>query len=212
MFSFINEGTKNKINMIKEKFDKYFTIIITSLWIISTLWDLIHFHCYWSDYILELYSCFFFVFMALYFIIPAKIPKIITDKFGFIKTTLGRSITMIFFSILFLGDKHLFHKLCSIFLFIGGVIILIMELIAPEKKESEKYYESNDINNNKNEKENENNEDSRNDSNPPTKLDDDSQQGQSNLKNLNNFNDLNENGDNNGNDNENNNKDISEQN
>ena len=168
------------------------------------------FHCYWSDYILELYSCFFFIFMALYFIIPAKIPKIITDKLGFIKTILGRSITMIFFSILFLGDKHLFHKLCSIFLFVRGMIVLIMELISPEKKESEKYYESNDINDNKNEKENENNEDSRNDSNPPTKLDDDSQQGQSNVKNLNNFNDFSENGNNN--DNENNNKDIIEQN
>ena len=210
MFSFINEGTKNKINIIKEKFDKYFTIIISFLWIISTLWDIIRFHCYWSDYILELYSCFFFVFMALYFILPAKIPKIITDKFGFIQTILGRSITMIFFSILFLGDKHLFHKLCSIFLFVGGIIVLIMELISPEKKESEKYYESNDINDNKNEKENENNEDSRNDSNPPTKLDDDSQQGQSNVKNLNNFNDFSENGNNN--DNENNNKDIIEQN
>ena len=210
MFSFINEGTKNKINILKEKFDKYFTIIITSLWIISTLWDIIRFHCYWSDYILELYSCFFFIFMALYFIIPAKIPKIIIDKLGFIKTILGRSITMIFFSILFLGDKHLFHKLCSIFLFVGGMIVLIMELISPEKKESEKYYESNDIDDNKNEKENENNEDSRNDSNPPTKLDDDSQQGQSNVKNLNNFNDFSENGNNN--DNENNNKDIIEQN
>jgi hypothetical protein len=41
---------------------------------------------------------------------------------------------MIFFSILFLGDKHLFHKLCSIFLFVGGMIVLIMELISPEKK------------------------------------------------------------------------------
>ena len=217
MFSFINEEQKSKINIIKEKFDKYFTMIITVLWVLSFLWDLICLHCYWSDYMLQLYSCFFFSFMALYFIIPAKIPKIIIQYFGFIKTILGHSVSMIFFSLLFLGDKHLFHKLCSIFLFIGGVVLLCMELITPETDQGGKYYESHgeNNNNNKNEENNDNNENSHNDSNPPTKLDDDSQQNEPG--NLNNFNNLNDNKnennqDNNFGDEENKNQDLNEQN
>ena len=115
---------------------------------------------------LELYSCFFIVFMVLHLIIPAKIPKIITDNFGLIKITLGRAIIMLFFSLLFLGDKHIFHKLCSIFLFLGGLIILILELIAPSSQTGEtKYYPS--ISNT-----NSDNRNNQNDSNPPTKLDD----------------------------------------
>ena len=217
MFSFINEEQKSKINIIKEKFDKYFTMIITVLWVLSFLWDLICLHCYWSDYMLQLYSCFFFSFMALYFIIPAKIPKIIIQYFGFIKTILGHSVSMIFFSLIFLGDKHLFHKLCSIFLFIGGVVLLCMELITPETDQGGKYYESHgeNNNNNKNEENNDNNENSHNDSNPPTKLDDDSQQNEPG--NLNNFNNLNDNKnennqDNNFGDEENKNQDLNEQN
>ena len=214
MFSFINEEQKSKINIIKEKFDKYFTIIITALWVLSTLWDLIRFHCYWSDYMLELYSCFFFVFMALYFIIPAKVPKIIIQYFGFIKIILGHSISMIIFSILFLADKHLFHKICSILLFIGGVVLLFMELAAPENNQGGKYYESNPESN-RNEGENK---DNHNDSNPPTKLDDDSQpQEPGNIDNVNNFKGLNENNDgnnegNNTGDNEKQNQDIIDQN
>ena len=192
MFPFINESTAKKINPIKEKFDKYFTIIISGLIVLSTLWDIICFHCYWSDYILELYSCFFLVFMGLYFIMPAKIPKIITNYLGIIKTTLGRSIIMIFFSLLFLGDAHLFHKIISILLFIGGVLLLIMELTSPENFKSKNYYESNENNNNEKSQDIGNNDISKNDTNPPTKLDEDSQQpSPENLNNLNNFNDLN---------------------
>lgn len=189
MFPFINESTAKKINPIKEKFDKYFTIIISGLIVLSTLWDIICFHCYWSDYILELYSCFFLVFMGLYFIMPAKIPKIITNYLGIIKTTLGRSIIMIFFSLLFLGDAHLFHKIISILLFIGGVLLLIMELTSPENFKSKNYYESNENNNNEKSQDIGNNDISQNDTNPPTKLDEDSQQNAP--ENLNNLSDLN---------------------
>ena len=131
MLPFLNEGTVRKVRDIKEKIDKYFTMVIGCLWVLSTLWDIIRFHCYWSDYMLELYSCFFMTFMVLSFIIPSKIPKIITDMFGLIKTTLGRAIIMLVFSLLFLGDKHTFHHLCSIFLldeFYNVVLTKIFDL------------------------------------------------------------------------------------
>ena len=166
MLPFLNEGVVKKIRDIKEKIDKYFTIGMGCLWTISTLWDIIRFHCYWSDYMLELYSCSFMIFMVLYLIIPAKVPKIITDYFGLIKMTLGRTIVMLVFSILFLAGSHLFHKLCSILLFIGGFILLVLELIAPSADRGEtKYYPSGN-NTNLDDKNNQS------DSIPPTKLDD----------------------------------------
>ena len=116
---------------------------------------------------LELYSCFFIVFMVLHLLFPAKIPKIITDQFGVITITLGRGIIMLVFSILFLGDKHLFHKLCAIFLFIGGFLITFLELAAPSQSNERKFFPSvsnsqqGDVNNNPH-----------NNSIPSTKIDD----------------------------------------
>ena len=179
MLPFLNEGLVRKIKEIKEKIDKYYTIIIGCLWIMSTLWDIIRFQCFWSDYMLELYSCFFIVFMALHILFPAKIPKIINDYFGIISTTFGRGIIMLVFSLLFLGDKHLFHKLCSIFLFIGGLVLSVLEFLAPSEGDNSKFYPSanstghDEVGNT-----------SQNDSIPSTKIDD-SQPGPEVLDNSN---------------------------
>ena len=188
MVQILNEANASKLRIIKEKYDKFYTIIISCLWVFSTLWDLFSFHCYWSDYMLQFYSCFFLVFMSLYFIIPAKIPKIITINFGLIKTSLGRAITMIVFSLLFLGDEHLMHKLSAIFLFIGGFILLVMEILAPENNEENKFYAANENNISRG------NENSQNDPNPPTKLDEENPNGPENLNNndIKNPNDVNE--------------------
>ena len=168
MLPFLNEGLVRKIRDVKEKIDRFYSIGIGCLWTLSTLWDIIRFHCFWSDYMLELYSCFFIVFMVLYLVIPSKVPKTITNLFGVITTTLGRGIIMLVFSLLFLGDKHIFHKLSAIFLFIGGFVITILELIAPSlDEESRKFYpssNSSDPNQDRNT--------NRNDSIPSTKIDD----------------------------------------
>ena len=170
MLGFLNQGTVSKIKDIKEKLDKYYTIVIGCIWTLATLWDIIRFQCYWSDYMLELYSCFFIVFMVLQILFPAKIPKLITDQFGVITITLGRGIIMLVFSLLFLGDKHLFHKLAAIFLFIGGAIIVIFDLIAPSSQLGEsKFYPSVENPQSQNQKIENNN---HNDSIPETKIDD----------------------------------------
>ena len=139
MLPFLNQGVVSKIKDIKEKLDKYYTIVVGCIWTLATLWDIIRFHCYWSDYMLELYSCFFIVFMVLYLLFPTKVPKLITDQFGVITTTFGRGIIMLVFSLLFLGDKHIFHKLAAIFLFIGGFIITALDFLAPSQ-DNKKYY------------------------------------------------------------------------
>ena len=164
MLPFLNEGAVSKIKDLKEKLDKYYTIVVGCIWTLATLWDIIRFHCYWSDYMLELYSCFFIVFMVLYLLFPAKVPKLITDQFGVIKTTFGRGIIMIVFSLLFLGEKHVFHKLAAILLFIGGFTITVLDFIAPSQ-ENKKYYTS-EVNTSQDIEKN------ANDSLPPTKIDD----------------------------------------
>ena len=133
---FINPGAIQKIKDLKETIDKYCTVILGCLWTISTLWDIVTFQCFWSDYMLELYSCFFIIFMVLYILFPLKVPNLIKNYFGIITTTFGRGIIMIFFSLIFLCDKHIFHKICTIFLLIGGITLLILGLLAPESKEN----------------------------------------------------------------------------
>ena len=96
---------------LKETIDKYVTVILGCLWTISTLWDIVTFQCFWSDYMLEIYSDFFIIFMVIQVIFPEKVPKIITEYIGIISTVLGRGIIMIIFSLIFLGDKHIFHFL-----------------------------------------------------------------------------------------------------
>ena len=167
MLPFLNQGTVETIKNIKEKIDKFYTIGIGCLWVLSTLWDIIRFHCYWSDYMLELYSCFFIVFMVLHIIIPSKVPSIITEHFGVITTTFGRGIIMLVFSILFLGDKHLFHKLCAIFLFIGGFLLTFLDLVAPSSLPGERRFYSAEGNSSQDGDRNSNN-----DSIPSTKIDD----------------------------------------
>ena len=133
---FINPGAIQKIKDLKETIDKYCTVILGCLWTISTLWDIVTFQCFWSDYMLEIYSCFFIIFMVLYILFPLKVPNLIKNNFGIITTTFGRGIIMIFFSLIFLCDKHIFHKICTIFLLIGGIILLILGLLSPESKEN----------------------------------------------------------------------------
>ena len=164
MLPFLNQGTVETIRNIKEKLDKYYTIVIGCIWVLATLWDIIRFHCYWSDYMLQLYSCFFIVFMVLQLLFPAKIPKLITEQFGIITTTLGRGIIMLIFSLLFLGFEHLFHQLAAIFLFIGGFVITFLDLVAPSNRGGQQnFYPSVD---------NPDLKKSNNDSIPPTKIDD----------------------------------------
>ena len=131
MIKYINPSVFQKIRDLKETVDKYITVILGCLWTISTLWDIVTFQCFWSDYMLEIYSAFFIIFMVIQVIFPEKVPKIITEYIGIISTVLGRGIIMIIFSLIFLGDKHIFHKLCSIFLFVGGIFLLILGLLFP---------------------------------------------------------------------------------
>jgi hypothetical protein len=143
MFKYINPSSLQKIKDLKETIDKYCTVILGCLWTISTLWDIVSFHCFWSDYMLELYSCFFIIFMILEILYPLKVPRLIKDYFGIITTTFGRGIIMILFSLIFLSGEHLLHKLCTIFLLLGGICLLCLGLLSKdEEKNHAQFYPS----------------------------------------------------------------------
>ena len=151
MMKYINPGAIQKIKDLSETIDKYCTVILGCLWTVATLWDIVTFQCFWSDYMLELYSCFFVIFMILQVLFPDKVPKLIKDYFGIITTIFGRGIIMIIFSLIFLVDKHILHKLSSIFLFIGGLCLLCLSFIAPQE---DKYYQQENNISQENEKNN----------------------------------------------------------
>ena len=134
---YINPGVLQKIKDQSEAVDKYCTVILGCFWTISTLWDIVTFQCYWSDYMLELYSCFFIIFMVLQVLFPEKVPRLIKNYFGIITTVFGRGIIMIIFSLIFFVDKHLLHKLASILLFLGGISLLCLSFIVPQ---NDKYF------------------------------------------------------------------------
>ena len=71
---------------------------------------------------------------------------------------------MLLFSLLFLGNKDLFHKLAAIFLFIGFFVITVLDFLAPSQNDT-KYYPSVG---NSSQVEDKN----QNDSLPPNKMDD----------------------------------------
>ena len=162
---YINPALIQKIKDLSDTIDKYCTVILGCLWTISTLWDIVTFQCFWSDYMLELYSCFFIIFIILQVLFPQKVPKIIQNYFGLISTIFGRGIIMIFFSLIFLVDKHIFHKLSSVFLFVGGICLLCLSFVAPAEDNS-KYYPQ--VNNTSQEGDKSNS----NDEVPETKIDD----------------------------------------
>ena len=105
--------------------------------------------------------------MILQILFQQKVPPFIPKYFGIITTTFGRGLIMIIFSLIFLSDKHLFHKLCTIFLLLGGICLLFLGLIGNDReKNNMKYYPS----------ENNTSQDLRNTTNneevPETKIDD----------------------------------------
>jgi hypothetical protein len=81
--------------------------------------------------------------MILEILYPLKVPRLIKDYFGIITTTFGRGIIMILFSLIFLSGEHLLHKLCTIFLLLGGICLLCLGLLSKdEEKNHDQFYPS----------------------------------------------------------------------
>ena len=105
------------------------------LWLIATFWDIYKLQRYWFDYAIEIYTSFIVLLMMIYSIYPKAIPYKIYDSFKIITKIKGRGTLLLLISFLFLGDNHLFHRLCAFVLLIAGILCFICELLIPTTKE-----------------------------------------------------------------------------
>ena len=135
----MNSGQKydieKKFQVLRNVFDKLYILIIGSLWIIATLWDIYHLQRYWLDYTIELYSSFFIFFMMIFAINKRMLPIKIYNSFSIITTIKGRGTILIIISLIFLSDKHTLHKLFAVLFLIGGILYFISEILVPTTKE-----------------------------------------------------------------------------
>ena len=131
-------------------YDKFFILISGSLWIISSLWDIYKLQRYWLDYTVEFNGCFFLFYMMVFSINPKLLPVKIYESFSLITTIKGRGTLLILISILFLKDKHIFHKFCAVLLFVGGILYFLAEFLVPTTKEELEEIRSIYINKNNN--------------------------------------------------------------
>ena len=124
-----------KLRVVKNYFEKTYVTGASCLWLIATFWDIYKLQRYWFDYALELYTSFLVILMMVYSIYPRAIPYKIYDSFKIITKIRGRGVLLLLISFLFLGDNHLFHRLCAIVLLIAGILCFICEILIPTTKE-----------------------------------------------------------------------------
>ena len=194
-----------KLRIVKNCFERFYVILMCLFWIGATCWDIYKLQRYWFDYALELYSTFLIFITLLYSISPKTISYNIYKSFKMITKIKGRGILFIIISLLFIRDKHDFHKFSSFVLLIAGVLCFICELLIPTTKEelekiAEIYEKNIDKNNNhiaifNKERENQNNQGEgvennniyKNEAKPvEIKLENDIISEEQNIKNLNN--------------------------
>lgn len=145
-----------KFKIIRGYFDKIYLVGILSFWLISTLWDIFKLQRFWLDYCIEIYSTSIMISMTIYALFPDRLPLFIYNNLGSVTTITGKGINLLLISMLFLFDKHRFHKVMAIFLLIGALLYFACEILVPTTREElnniKKAFESRknkNINNNK---------------------------------------------------------------
>ena len=133
-----------KVRQLKECLEKILPCISGGLFILSTSVDLMKLSCYWSDYVLMIYSCIFIVLMIWHSLMPNKIPFYIKENLGVVTYCNGKGYLMLIISFLFIKDRLYLHRLASIFLLLSGIILIILEILVPSIEEKN----TNPINNN----------------------------------------------------------------
>ena len=124
-----------KLRVIKNYFEKTYVTGASCLWLIATFWDIYKLQRYWFDYAIELYTSFIVLLMMIYSIYPKAIHYKIYESFKIITTIKGRGILLLLISFLFLGDNHLFHRLCAFVLLFAAILCFICEILIPTTKE-----------------------------------------------------------------------------
>ena len=124
-----------KLRIIKNKFERSISSIVSILWVGATLWDIYKLQRYWFDYAIELYTSYILFLVILCSIYPKAISYKVYKSFKIITKIKGRGFLFIIISFLFLNDKFFFHKFCAILLLVSGILCFVCEILIPTTKE-----------------------------------------------------------------------------
>ena len=130
-----------KFRKLKDCLEKVLSCISGGFFLLSSSVDLIKLTCYWSDYVLMIYSSIFIVLMIWHSLMPNKIPFYIKENLGVVTYCNGKGYLMLIISFLFIRDRLYIHKMASILLLLSGIIL---EILVPSIEEKN----TNPINNN----------------------------------------------------------------
>ena len=133
-----------KFRKLKDCLEKVLSCISGGFFLLSSSVDLIKLTCYWSDYVLMIYSSIFIVLMIWHSLMPNKIPFYIKENLGVVTYCNGKGYLMLIISFLFIRDRLYIHKKASILLLWSGIILIILEILVPSIEEKN----TNPINNN----------------------------------------------------------------
>ena len=133
-----------KFRKLKDCLEKVLSCISGGFFLLSSSVDLIKLTCYWSDYVLMIYSSIFIVLMIWHSLMPNKIPFYIKENLGVVTYCNGKGYLMLIISFLFIRDRLYIHKMASILLLLSGIILIILEILVPSIEEKN----TNPINNN----------------------------------------------------------------
>ena len=133
-----------KFRKLKDCLEKVLSCISGGFFLLSSSVDLIKLTCYWSDYVLMIYSSMFIVLMIWHSLMPNKIPFYIKENLGVVTYCNGKGYLMLIISFLFIRDRLYIHKMASILLLLSGIILIILEILVPSIEEKN----TNPINNN----------------------------------------------------------------
>ena len=133
-----------KFRKLKDCLEKVLSCISGGFFLLSSSVDLIKLTCYWSDYVLMIYSSIFIVLMIWHSLMPNKIPFYIKENLGVVTYCNGKGYLMLIISFLFIRDRLYIHKMASILLLLSGIILIILEILVPSIEENN----NNSINNN----------------------------------------------------------------
>ena len=127
-----------KFRKLKDCLEKVLSCISGGFFLLSSSVDLIKLTCYWSDYVLMIYSSIFIVLMIWHSLMPNKIPFYIKENLGVVTYCNGKGYLMLIISFLFIRDRLYIHKMASILLLLSGIILIILEILVPSIEEKEK--------------------------------------------------------------------------
>ena len=115
------------------------SILSGVIFIIANIYHIKDTFYFWSDYVILSYSYLFLFLIIFHSILPNKFPNIVKENFGIITNCGGKGILLIIISLLFIKEELKYEKLIYFILLLSGIILIILEILLPIKKEKKRH-------------------------------------------------------------------------